>query len=98
MCLAFSPRPITEETWVQYLAIPYSMCATQTENAKYMSPFTYILTCQCPSPMVCCHLHFMPLLVLSDVQPSRSREPSNKSTNARARVCLCVLACVCIYT
>jgi hypothetical protein len=77
MILAFSPRPITDESWVQYLAIPYAMCAAQTENAKYISPFTYILTCQCPSPMVCSHLHFM--LLFSDVQPSRSREPSNKS-------------------
>jgi len=57
MILAFSPHPFTEETWVQYLAIPYGMCAAQTENAKYISPFTYILTYQCPSPMVCSHLH-----------------------------------------
>jgi hypothetical protein len=40
---AVSPRPITEETWVQYLAIPYGMCAAQTKNAKCISPFTYIL-------------------------------------------------------
>jgi len=71
MIQAVSPRPITEETWVQYLAIPYGMYETQSENAKYISPFTYILPCQCPSPMVCSHLHFM--LLFSDGQPSRSR-------------------------
>jgi hypothetical protein len=77
MIQAVSPRPVTEETWVQYLAIPCDMCAAQTENAKYISPFTYILQCQCPSPVVCCHLHFM--LLFSEGQPSRSREPSDKS-------------------
>ena len=74
MIEAVSPRPITEETWVQYLAIPYGMCPAQTENVTYISPFTYIFLCQCPSPVVCSHLDFM--LLFNDGQPSRSREPN----------------------
>ena len=66
-----SPRSIAEETLVQYLAIPYVMCVAETKNAKHVSPFTYILICQCPSSMVYSHLHFM--LLFSDGQPRRSK-------------------------
>jgi hypothetical protein len=85
MIQAVSPRPINEKIWVQYLAIPYGMCAAQTENSK----FTYLLPCQCPSPMLCSHLHFT--LLFSDGQPSRSREPSNKSMILWGKKCVLFL-------
>ena len=72
MIQAVIPRPITEETWVQYLVITYDTCAVQTENAKYISPFTYILPRQCPSPVACSHLHFM--LLYSEGQTKQIQE------------------------